>query len=379
LAAGAPVAAATVEEVISKHVEAKGGQDAWNAIESMRITGSFTAFSQVSPFTLHREREQRYHIDHVLDGKLVVIGYDGNVAWWDNHWYQEGAQKISGPDLGVVMRETEFTTPLFDYEGKGFAVKFLEENEIEGIPAIGIELTRPDESVEKWYLDPDTYLELARLSPGSDFGRATEQQTFYDDFREVEGVQIPFFTETQWYTRDRVMVIDSVEVNVDIDDALFSMPAPPGMGPFMVLDGSWKVSVQQRNQPEAPWNESERESTIESLMGGAAMRERFTSQGNEVIRVLSFDRFQERYRVTEISGRTGLMDVREGEIGDDGRLVVTNVESGTTWSGFGMTFHARMSIFDVESDSFAVEFETSIDGGENWFLNGKAAYTRAEN
>ena len=67
------------------------------AVQSMKITGQFTAFSKIRPFTLHRKRDLRYHMDHTLGDKPVVIGFDGKTAWWDNHWLQEGAQAVGGP------------------------------------------------------------------------------------------------------------------------------------------------------------------------------------------------------------------------------------------------------------------------------------------
>ena len=42
-----------------------------------------------------------------------------------------------------------------------------------------------------------------------------------------------------------------------------------------------------------------------------------------------------------------------------------------------MTFHGRLSFFDITPDSFKAEHETSIDGGATWFLNAKATYTRS--
>ena len=41
-------AAMELDDVIARHIEARGGKDAWEAVESMKITGSYTAFSQVS-------------------------------------------------------------------------------------------------------------------------------------------------------------------------------------------------------------------------------------------------------------------------------------------------------------------------------------------
>ena len=71
------------------------------------------------------------------------------------------------------------------------------------------------------------------------------------------------------------------------------------------------------------------------------------------------------------------MNVQEGDFDENGRLTVSNVDSGTTWSGFGMTFHSRFSLFDITDDGFRAEIETSIDGGKTWFVNGKATYTQS--
>jgi hypothetical protein len=371
--------AMTLEEVIEKHVKARGGHEKWQAVETMKMTGSFTAFSKVAPFTLQRKRDSKYHMDHTLNEKTVIIGYDGKTAWWENHWWQEGAQPMSGEDLKVVMGDLDFATPLFDYKEKGYEAELLGEVELEGIPAIGIQLTRPDESVETWYLDPKTHLEIGRTSPGSEFGEPMEQTTFYDDFREIEGVMIPFFTETQWYTRDRIMQVESVELNGPVDDTIFSMPAPPGMGPFLPMAGEWKVTVAQRQSPQAEFSESERTSSIESLMRRTLLREHYeTAEGNEVIRTLSYDQYRKNYRMTEIESSKGLLDLMVGNPDDDGRLVVSNLATGTPTEMFGMTIYFRQSVFDVTEDGFQSETEVSIDGGENWWVAVKETYTRGE-
>ncbi len=285
----------------------------------------------------------------------------------------------AGPDLDAVLREIDFATALFDYDERGFTAELIGETEIEGIPAIGIKLIRAEGSVDTWYLDPRTYLEIARESPGSDFGSPMPTRTFFDDFRKVEGLVIPHHVEGQWYTRDRVMTVENVELNAEIDDALFRIPAPNGMGPFVGLVGNWKVKTETRQQPGAPWQESEREGNIESILRGALMQERFVTEGGtEVIWTLSFDSFHEKYRYTAIDGQRNQLDVREGTLDDDGKLALSNLDTGTTWSGFGMTFHTRLTMFDIGDDAIKVHTEISTDGGENWFLAAKREYTRGQ-
>ena len=54
-----------LDQVIAKHIESRGGQEAWEAVQSMKMTGSYTAFSQVSDFTLYRKRDNKYLLDFV--------------------------------------------------------------------------------------------------------------------------------------------------------------------------------------------------------------------------------------------------------------------------------------------------------------------------
>jgi hypothetical protein len=183
----------------------------------------------------------------------------------------------------------------------------------------------------------------------------------------------------QWYTRNRIMNVERIEVNVELDDALFAMPAPTGMGPLIPMAGNWKVKTSVRQQPQAPWQESEREATVVTRLRGAQVEEALTgSDGSEQFWTLSYDRFQEKYRFSSINDQTNHLDILEGTFNDDGQLILTNLETDTSWSGFGMTFHTRATIFDIGKEGFTVHTEISIDGGENWFLAAKEEYTRGE-
>jgi hypothetical protein len=375
-AAVAPVPAATsVDDVVAKHIEARGG-DRWSDIDTLEITGSYTAFSITEPFTLLRKRDAKFHLDAYFVSSRRVIAFDGETAWNSS---EDGPEAIDGLDRAVLVRDTDFPTPFFGYKENDYEVKLLGEVELDGMDAIGLELTRPDGHSETWYLDPETFLEMARVSPGNDWLGPVEKRTFYDDFREVDGVMVPFRTESEWYTRSRIMEVDEVVTNVEIDDAIFRMPAPLGMEPLQSLAGTWDVSISQRQSPEGAWQDSERQATIDALMRGGLLEESFTTDsGIEVVRTISYDRFNEAYRVTQIDNRRNQLNIQEGQFGDDGKLIVSNVETGTSFTSQGRTIHGRVSFFEITDDGFLVEYERSVDGGESWFVNAKATYMRAE-
>jgi hypothetical protein len=367
----------SLEDVIAKHVEAHGGKASWAEVRSLKMTGTMTSWSKKAPFTLVKTRDGKYRLDGVQDEQKLEIGYDGTTAWWDNRMMQEGAQKVRGADLAVILRDTDFPTPFFDYKEKKYDVQLLGPKEIEGRDALALGVKRADGLEETWYLDPATYLEIARESPGSDFGRPVPQQTFYEDFRKVGGITMPFRIDSNWYTRERALEIASIETNVAVDDASFRLPPPIGMGPLQSLAGNWKVTFSRRSQDGAPWTDGERESTIDASLGGAMMQERYKStEGSEVMRSFTYDRYRKRYRITDINEQQTYLDILDGDFDESKRLVLSDIDTGTPALMFGLTIHSRLALFEIGPDGFKVEEDYSIDGGKNWVNVLKATYTR---
>ncbi len=378
-ASAASAASSTLEQVIAKHVEARGGAERWKAIESLEIKGSMTQLSQTGPFTLWLGRNDRYLLESQQHGQTLTLGYDGTTAWRGNRGDPGAAQRIGGVERAMIVRDADFPTPFFDYKARGYELRHLGQRDLDGEPALAIEVKRPDGYAETWYLDPATFLDIARDSPGSYFGEVVPMRTFHDDFRTVAGVKMPFRIESQWHVQERVLSVDSIEVDVAIDQARFSPPRPAGMDPLLPLAGEWRVVASTSQHPGAPWRDSERTSTIEKLLGGALLEERYTTAtGQEVVRSYTYDRFRQEYRITEISDASNYLDVQEGTFDGQGRLVVSNVETGTQVEGQGQKVHVRLTLADISESGFRVEKEISTDGGASWTLAAKSSYTRVK-
>lgn len=364
----------TADLLVAKHRAARGG-DGWDAIQSMTLRGDFTAFSKKFPFVQHRTAEGGFYFDHQLDEKQVIMGFDGETPWWVHGWFGTWATRVSGLDRSVFLQDVDFPNVFFHLDDD-FVLEYKGEGEIDGIAALVLSLTRPDGWEETWYFDPDTYLELARESKGSDFGQPAAQLTIFDDFRQVEGVMVPFFVESQWYTRDRIIEVSEVEINGAIDAELFRMPSPTGMGELLPLAGTWNVKVESRQQPNGPFEESEMQVEITPRLRGAMLELTYTSPDDrQVVSQLSYDRFADAYRWVTIDDITTYMDVQEGPM-EDGKLTVSNSETNTRFETFGFTIKERTTLSGMSSDGFEIEVENSMDGGENWFVSNKMAFTR---
>lgn len=82
----------------------------------------------------------------------------------------------------------------------------------------------------------------------------------------------------------------------------------------------------------------------------------------------SYDPYRSLYRVTVMDDAYGLMDVYEGDFDAEGRLVVTNLRSDTSFPIQGGQLHFKL-VYDFSPDN-AHDFDVylSTDRGESWSL-----------
>lgn len=362
-----------VADIVGKHILAKGGLEAWSETQTMLVKGSYTAFSIPKPFVLSRARDDGrvlYHLDHYLGEKHVIIGHDGNLAWWINPWYDmDWAIKMGPVEARALNQDLDFPTPFFGWKDKGYDLQLQGIADFEGRDCFKISLQRDEESKETWFLDCETGLERARISQGQDFGQPEEQTTFFDDFRDVNGLIIPHYVESQFGIRNRVMEIESIVLNEPMDLTLFQMPMPDGMEALFGMVGEFEVTQELRMRPDAPWTPSETRSHIKSFDGAGMIEERIQSTvlGMEatLVRLWSYDRFSKVYRAVQYDDLTHRMSLFEGEM-NDGVLEVSNIKSDTPWPLYGQQFHLKLRFERLEDQEFRITTFLSSDQGENW-------------
>ncbi len=217
-----------VATLLARHAEARGGVDRWAAVETMTLTGTWEAFSTPGPFTTHRSASGGWRFDHTLFGQPATLACDGETAW------------ILGVALGVpgptrlddawkrnLLEDAPILTPLLAGPSETTSIESLGRTEVDGTDAWALRVVREGFPEETWYLDAKTYLEIKRDSMTFDvFSGAIEipMETFYDDFRTVEGLVLPFHEERHFGTRYHVTDIDAVVVNGTLPPAVFDVP-----------------------------------------------------------------------------------------------------------------------------------------------------------
>ena len=78
------VHAQTVDEIIAKNVQARGGVEKMKAVQSIRITGKLNAGSFRAGFMQENKRPDKVREEQIIQGLAAVQAYDGKIGWQVN-------------------------------------------------------------------------------------------------------------------------------------------------------------------------------------------------------------------------------------------------------------------------------------------------------
>ena len=238
--AASPLAAQepTVEELIAANLEAKGGEEAWEEIETARIEGTMSFGPQEAPFVYYWKTPNRVRIEFTVQGMTGIQAYDGESGWsYMPFMGKTEAEKMAPEDAAQIKNDADFRGPLVDPEEKGYEITYAGEDEVEGTPAYKLKVVNEDGDVSWLYLDKEYKVEIQRVDERTIRGQEVEMTTSIGDYKEVAGILMPHSHDIASSMapegQSQTMIFNEVELNPEISDDLFEMPegAPEGMGP----------------------------------------------------------------------------------------------------------------------------------------------------
>lgn len=230
-ALAAPASALTVDELVSRNIEARGGIDAIRAIQSIKASGrmNFSGgdFSIDLGFATLNEREGKVRSEASIQGLTQVTAYDGKEAWTINPFQgRRDPERMSAEDSKGLELQSDIDGPLVDWKQKGHQVEYLGTEDMDGTEAHKLKITLKNGDIQYRYLDPDYFLEILVVDQTRRRGVETEMETELGNYEKVAGVYMPFALESgpKGGRRGQKITIEKAEANVDIDDSLFAFP-----------------------------------------------------------------------------------------------------------------------------------------------------------
>lgn len=273
--ANAPAAAETppasagsslTQTIVAKHVAARGGLQAWQAVQTISVSGKLDAGSGDSvkrsalvarqgvgasakraeraaaanaakapetqqvqlPFRLEMKRPRKSRLEIDFAGKTAVQVYDGEHGWKLRPFLnRDDVEPFTADEAKAEAVKADIEPPLVDYAAKGTQVALERMEPVDGHNAYKLKLTLKSGDVQHIWIDAQSFLDVkVEGTPRRMDGKMRSVWITQRDFRSVKGLMVPYVYETsnEGGPHPHRMLIETVTVNTPLDDARFAKP-----------------------------------------------------------------------------------------------------------------------------------------------------------
>jgi hypothetical protein len=255
--------------IVEKNVAARGGLQAWRAVQTMSMAGKMGAggnqratlpvppqqhgpmpaikslpqqrpVDEVQlPFLMELARPRKMRLELQFNGQTAIQVFDGANGWKVRPYLNRREVESYTPDeMKVASKQSDLDGPLVDYAAKGTKVELAGMEKVEDRDTYKLKMTMKDGNAMNVWIDAKTFLETKiEGQPRRLDGIYHPVEIYYRDYRPVDGLQIPFVLETkvlpvsqpgQKYVTPAVpsekTIFEKVVVNPKLDPAHFSKP-----------------------------------------------------------------------------------------------------------------------------------------------------------
>lgn len=211
--------AQTLDDVISKHVEAIGGTDAWRKITSIRQEGAMQV--QGADVTVTRT---------VLHGKgsrqdISLAGMNGfsiltPSAGWNFMPFQGQTQPepMTDEDVKEGQQDLDAQDELIDYKEKGTTVELIGKDDVDGTECYKLLVTFKSGKSESLFIDPKSYHIIRQIAKQKANGQEMEVTTNFSNYQKLpEGIFVPMSISLPFGELN----VKKVEVNKPVNEEIF--------------------------------------------------------------------------------------------------------------------------------------------------------------
>ena len=219
---------AKAKEVLAASVEAHGGIEKLKAVKNVVVDMQTTTHTPMGPMdlkvALYQVYPEKMRQNIVTPQGEISIVFDGEAAFVMS---VAGTQPLP-PEMTTSLTDAAFrdTVPLLVHLSQNdVPVQYAGTEEVDGKPASALLVKQPSGEMVKIFISEETHYVIKLAFRETEQGATMDKETFFSDFREVEGVQFAFHVmqnvNGELYTDNRVK---SVKLNTELDESLFEVP-----------------------------------------------------------------------------------------------------------------------------------------------------------
>lgn len=211
--------AQTADEIISKHIDAIGGADAWRKVTSIRQEGTMQvqgADVTVARTVLHGKGTRQDISLGGMNGYSIMTP----TAGWNFMPFQGQTQPepMTAEDIKEGQQDMDAQDELIDYKGKGTTVELLGKDDVDGTECYKLLVTFKSGKSESLFIDPASYHIIRQVAKQKANGQEMDITTNFSNYQKLpEGIVVAMSMTLPFGELN----IKKVEVNKPVDEMIF--------------------------------------------------------------------------------------------------------------------------------------------------------------
>ena len=215
------LSAQTVDEIISKHVDALGGKEKLSQVKSLYTESSVEVMGNSAPQKEYLVEGKGFKSELDFGGTSIIQCVTDKGGWMvnpmagaaDAQAIPDAAYKSSKPQIYVGGA-------LVGYAAKGYKAELMGKDG----GSFKIKVTG-DGNETYYFIDANTYLLTKSIIKSEVMGQTVDVTITYSDYKKTDfGIMVPYARNLDMGMFQLAQKVEKVEVNKEIDSKIFDMP-----------------------------------------------------------------------------------------------------------------------------------------------------------
>jgi hypothetical protein len=222
----ATLKAQNADEIMKKHIEAMGGTDNWNKINSIKLKGNMSAQGMEIEMTQTTINHKATRMDISLMGQKgysILTPTEG----WAYMPFMPGGDKVTALPAEQVKGQQDqlnVNTGLMMDKSEYSKLEYIGRDTIDNIPCYKVKVTAKDGTAETAFFDATTYYLVREEMTMKLMDQEQEVALNYSNYqKQPEGIVYPMTKKTP----QGDLIYKSIEINKPIDESVFKPDQTP--------------------------------------------------------------------------------------------------------------------------------------------------------
>lgn len=215
----------TVDDIISKHLDAVGGKDKLDGLTSVHMEGTIDVMgtSGTTKSTILNGKGSRSESE--IGGQQVVNVFTDKSGWQINQFAGITDPQAMTDEQFKAGEDQIYIEPFLNYAARGGKAELVGQEKVGTVNAHKIKYTNKDGAVTTYFVDPTSFHVIQVSAIANNMGQEVEVKSTYSDFQKTDyGLVVPRSIDIDFGGQFSLSTkIQKVDVNQPVDSSIFEM------------------------------------------------------------------------------------------------------------------------------------------------------------